>query len=516
MKLLSSTSAYFFIAVVSFGAQSTEAQGGSNEVASVAISEQEGQVDPQRAGYESWIRDYRKEALGGALGDNHEIKFGVTVVEGDDLPIEPKTASVLGPLYRVVHYGYAVSTEGTVSYFYVSSLGVKGGGPSELPAEDFEKLSRLIEELPDDGSKLPPPGRRVVVQVASGGGLLARVYDRANLPQSVLEVLRLSHSQIRPITLTFPAEKNWALSDFSQTGIPADAIRLRGPDVEETTILAISPGNSFFIRQVQHDTAAVVVTDSDPAHVIHTMREAQTEGRRSIGIYHAEFAPDGRYLLLLSTLPAVRIYDTLSWERVVTLPELPPSAVSYFASSDWRSGVFANASGEVALWDAQSRREIAKLDTDGKLSAVSFSPDDSMFATTSGHENKDMSSTFHLRIWNSTTGEMIHELRPFEESARDDIGDPIWSPDGKYLMATVRDNPMGSNHDIGIWSLRSGRFRGQFSGCVYSSDPLSVVLHHNKLFERCRDGMIFMWDAAGAFGKIAEFENNLTEASANN
>jgi hypothetical protein len=37
------------------------------------------------------------------------------------------------------------------------------------------------------------------------------------------------------------------------------------------------------------------------------------------------------------------------------------------------------------------------------------------------------------------------------------------------------------------------------------------VLHEAKLFERCRDGMIFMWDAGEAINKIAAYENSTTQ-----
>jgi WD40 repeat protein len=192
------------------------------------------------------------------------------------------------------------------------------------------------------------------------------------------------------------------------------------------------------------------------------------------------------------------------------LPDLPSEAALYYPSSDWKHGIAVYPKGDIVLRDAQSRRQIAKIDTDGGVSAVSFSPDDSMVATTSSHENADHSSTLHLRIWNVMTGEMKAELRPFEQTTSGDIGTPTWWPDGKYILATVRDNPFGSNHDIGIWSVQSGRFRGEFSGCVYSADPLSIVLYEAKLFERCRDGLIFMWDAGATINRIAAYENSIT------
>ena len=384
---------------------------------------------------------------------------------------------------------------------------------SAMPVVDlYEVFSVLCHLLPDDNSKLPPLGHRMVLQVAIGSEISARAYDLANAPETVLEILRVSHSGIRPITLDFPPQKKWPVGELSKTGIPADALRFRGPDVEETTILAISPDRYLTVRQVLHDTLAVTITDTNPSNVICVLRAPQP-GNRFVGITNADFSPDGRYLMLLTTLPAIRIYDTKDWQQVRSLPDVPPEASLYYPSPDWKHGIAVYANGDVALWDASSRRQIAKIEIDGELSAASFSPDDSMVATTSGHENKDHSSTFHLRIWNVLTGEMIEELLPVEYTAHDDIGAPNWWPDGRYLLATVRDNPFGSNHDIGIWGVQSGRFRGEFSGCDYSADPLSTVLHDSKLFERCRDGMILMWDAAVAIDKISAYENSLTKSS---
>jgi WD40 repeat protein len=470
-------------------------------------------TDAQHLLYESWIHDYRAGPLRGALGiEQREIKLVITVVESDDLETDPQTGAIFGPSIRTSFYGCAVSIDGTISYFQRSPGGAKGSGVTTLPKDEFERLNELVGQLPEDNSKLPPIGHRIVLQVTVGSGVLARVYDRANAPETVLEILRLSHSGIRPLTLDFPPQKKWPLSELSQTGTPENAIRFRGPDMEETTILAISPDGYLTVRQVLHDTPAVTITDSNPSNVIHTLRVPQP-GNRFVGITDAQFTPDAHYLMLLTTLPAIRIYDTKDWQEVGSLPDLPAKASLYYPSSDWKYGIAVYANGDVALWDTQSRRQVAKINTGGGVPAVSFSPDDSMVATTSSHENRDHSSTLHLRVWNVLSGEMVAELRPFEQITNGDIGAPIWWPDGRYLLATVRDNPFGSNHDIGIWGVQSGRFRGEFSGCVYSADPLSIVLHEAKLFERCRDGMIFMWDAGAAISKIAAYENSITQGA---
>lgn len=109
--------------------------------------------------------------------------------------------------------------------------------------------------------------------MATGSEVMARVNDRANAPDAVLEILRLSHSGVRPLTLDFPPQKKWPLSELGQTGIPENAIRFRGPDMEETTILAISYDGYLTVRQVLHDTPAVTITNTNPSNVIRVLRD---------------------------------------------------------------------------------------------------------------------------------------------------------------------------------------------------------------------------------------------------
>lgn len=61
-------------------------------------------------------------------------------------------------------------------------------------------------------------------------------------------------------------------------------------------------------------------------------------------------------------------------------------------------------------------------------------------AVTSVRQNADQSSTFHLRIWETKNGKYLHELMPLEQVAHDEIGDPVWWENGKYLLAPVPED----------------------------------------------------------------------------
>jgi WD40 repeat protein len=345
--------------------------------------------------------------------------------------------------------------------------------------------------------------------VPRGTRVLAHVYDRANLPGSVLEIVRLAGTDIKPLVTNYEAEKKWALDKFSEAGIPSNAIGFRLP--KDLLNLAVSPDHSLLVRQVLYSTATTQVVDAKTMTVVHEMVEPQS-GPRWIYISHAWFTPDGRYLLLLSNLPAIRVYDTKTYQPVNTLPGMPSGGIAYYPSSDWAHGLLVSAAGAVELWDAHVHRKVANLDLDGEIQSVSFSPDSSLVAVTSVRQNPDQSSTFHLRIWATKSGKFVHELMPLEQFAHDGIGDPIWWINGKYLLAPIREDHMAGSYVVGIWNVQSGRYRGGFSGCDYADTPFAILLQGKRLFKRCPDDTLYMWDVNVAVDKIVEFEKSLPQS----
>jgi WD40 repeat protein len=453
-----------------------------------------------RSAYESWISAYQSGLLGGALADNNHIKLRITVVESDNPKANETPASGFGPSRTF----WDISTEGTVSFTRVTPMAIQGGGPGLLPADDFLRLQALITSLPGDHSQLPPQGRRILLQVVQGTKTLARVYDRANMPDKVLEILRLTGTGIKPVVLDFAPDKKWWLNEFNDAGISANAIGIRTP--EDSVTLAVSPDRSLIVQRFLFVGPRTQITDLKKSTVLRQISDGEID-RRIIYTSHAWFTPDGRYLLLLSNLPAIHIYDTKTWEQWDALPGLPSGEVAYYPSSCWSNGVTVSATGEVDLWDAIARRKLTTLDLDGTIQSVSFSPDDSLFAVTSIRHNKDLSSTFHLRVWETKSGKFVHELMPLENLGRDEIGDPMWWGKGRYLLAA-------GQYGIGIWNVATGRYRGGFLGCASSDDPFAILLEGQRLFKRCQNGMLLEWDVPVAIDKITEFENTLEQLPA--
>jgi hypothetical protein len=110
-----------------------------------------------------------------------------------------------------------------------------------------------------------------------------------------------------------------------------------------------------------------------------------------------------------------------------------------------------------------------------------------------------------MRIRETATDDLVHELRPLEATPRDRIGEPMWLPDGKYLLAP------GSGPDMtGIWNAETGRYRGVRVGCIYPEAPWTqILLQGTKFYKTCIEAEILMWNVDKHIHTIAGFEATL-------
>lgn len=477
--------------------------------------------------YKSWIARFRQGPLNGGFAKDHTTKFAITIFEGDDL--EAANPSKFPGSSRLASTTFSVSSDGTVSMQRGSAEGVQGGGPGDIPTEDFKRLSLLMSDLPVDHSQLPPKGHRLVAQLQTRDGIVARVYDRANLPEGILEMLRLIGADAWPIWNfpRFDPDAHWKSSEVDQAEIPTTAIGFRSNYLK---LLATDPKRGLTVidegvpgfdstvdvkrltlnRQKTYDPrfeTVLRIQDANTGSTIHEMREPM-DGKSMISMYAARFTPDGRYLLVLSDIPDIRIYDTATWQPVGHIRGVPDDAVAYYPSTDWKVGVAAFKSGEVDLVEAKNGRKLVQIDFGEELESASFSPDGSQVAVVT-----DATSTYgmlgaHLRIWNTKTGKLLHELRALEATPHSRLSEPLWWPEGKYILSSTRESQFGSQTIVGIWNVESGRYRGSLSGCPIDEPWTQVFLSGSRVFKSCGTE-ILMWNVADDLKKLAEIEDSL-------
>jgi hypothetical protein len=142
-----------------------------------------GKSTKARKEYQSWIERHASKSLKG-------LKLVITVISGEE-----KARAGFG--FGTSSIVCTVSVGGIVSFSYISDFGEKGSSGNSIKPADLKRLNDALKELPDDGSRLPPVGQRVLIQAVDTPQPKTRVYDRANAPASILKILRLSQSGIR-------------------------------------------------------------------------------------------------------------------------------------------------------------------------------------------------------------------------------------------------------------------------------------------------------------------------------
>ena len=238
---------------------------------------------------------------------------------------------------------------------------------------------------------------------------MIRVYDRANLPDAVLEIIKIVRVRFATWTINFCPEKTGSPAEFSQAGI-----EVRWPQ-------ATNPDGSLEATQVVNEIVISNPTQGD----FRWLREPEVH-RHVDALFGPFFSPNGRFLLVQSTHPAVRIYDTRTWEQVRTLPGLPSDVVRYFPDKNWKLGVFASSKGDIGLWDSHKRRQIANLASGKELMDAEFSPDHSLVAVAFQSMTDVHPGGLRARIWR-TNGTRVSELEPSNEidhSSRDSLNVP--------------------------------------------------------------------------------------------
>jgi hypothetical protein len=142
--------------------------------------------------YAAWIKPWAERPLTSPALGEAGLKVIVSTITGE---AESSAVAQMNPVerlnlaYRIRVAADEVATNGVYRSYFVSNTGSDATGSRPLAEADFQKLTELLGQLPDDHAQLPPAGRRVVVQVAENGQWRVRVYDGNQLPPEVKAVL---------------------------------------------------------------------------------------------------------------------------------------------------------------------------------------------------------------------------------------------------------------------------------------------------------------------------------------
>jgi WD40 repeat protein len=469
--------------------------------------------------YRDWVSRFTtKNFVGRSLDTTSPLKLRITAVEGEE-PAREDAGRFLDS--RQVEYGQTVTTDGYVKSFSHTSFGTKGGGSgTPLPAETLARLDELLAKLPDDGGRLPPPDRRLMLQTNSGDKMSVRVYDRAHAPAVVWEILRLSGCSIGSYVLDFkPA------SQIDARGYESGGYLRLTPDGKQLLFTGSNqplqfwePATHELLAEVRGlgttsisfspDGSQAVTEQSGYLRIIDTKTWKFT--RKDLPAYLPQFLPDGRHVIAFVRGREYRAIDPTTWEFVDLPSEIPPGAARYIPARGNNRAVVQLKSGAVVLWDVAARRAVATLRERAQLLDAAFSPDESQVVTqTDNPGSGPLVTSFDL--WQTATGAHVHELRPFERRGMERSQGLLWTPDGQYILAGVIPN-WGTPQTVCTFSAATGKHVAKFKGSA-RINGIVLLPGASQLVVGCDDGKISFWDFPAAMKSVREFEGSLASSS---
>jgi WD40 repeat protein len=184
----------------------------------------------------------------------------------------------------------------------------------------------------------------------------------------------------------------------------------------------------------------------------------------------------------------IRIWDTVKMSIALELPQTDaPHDLAF--SSDGRYLAVAsglanqNKSNAIWLWDVQNVKRVARIQQEGYIRSIHFSPDGSLVAA--------KADDGFARVWRTSNGEAVAEFTHGPPYA---IRSIAWSADGQTLATTSTDRTAR------VWNLRSGREIARMTHgdtvntAIFNSDPPYLVTASGGPFPYWLDRSVGIWE----------------------
>jgi eukaryotic-like serine/threonine-protein kinase len=193
----------------------------------------------------------------------------------------------------------------------------------------------------------------------------------------------------------------------------------------------------------------------------------------------------GRIKPLLEDCPS----DQRNWEwyylerlchpELVTLPGMTGGAWSLAFSPDGKYIASGGNDFTVRIWDATTGQLIHNLTGHSHFIAdVAFSPNGKRLASTSTDNT--------VRVWDVTTGGVIHTLKGHTSS----VWNPVFGPDGTWLASSDCDGT------VKFWDVGSGKELRTLSGPTKGVHGEALSPDKSRLASTGHDGSVTVWLAA--------------------
>ncbi len=183
----------------------------------------------------------------------------------------------------------------------------------------------------------------------------------------------------------------------------------------------------------------------------------------------SDFSPDGTKIITTDELGNCRIWNSATSQIISMLVGHKKGITTAEYSKDGSRILTASFDNTVKLWDANTAKEIVTLPGHKKtVYYTHLSPDGNKIITASGD------STAILWIWNSNVKKWEYKNR--YKNQLGSMGDPIFSPDGNFLLLTDPN----SRPYLELINANTGISISKFKGIGDSSFHAAFFTNDNK------------------------------------
>jgi WD40 repeat protein len=260
--------------------------------------------------------------------------------------------------------------------------------------------------------------------------------------------------------------------------------------VGELNAFSVGPGASLFGRfAYSPDSRHVAIGDmAGPASVwdplsgelVLTLPEVE-EGAGSVVV---AYSPDGALLAVGAGNGAIHIWELESRQVVQTLTEHDEGLVVELAfSPDGRRLASAGFDGLGAVWDLESGQALRLTQDEQFLFGIAFSPDGSQVATTSPMLETDPAEV-GVHVWDSTTGTELYKLN-IDTLALYTVR---YSPNGELIAAGSQEG------DVLVWETSTGELTWRLTGHTGLVPGLAFSPEGKLLTSSSKDNTVKVWD----------------------